>query len=212
MMTNNVQKATLAMAAAILAITVLSYFTLATPVAAQTSTSSTGSSATTSGRTQAHAWAQGSPAANDRPFRQGRFMFGEEGPGQNLVNISVGKTFTVTSTQGKYFVAGTPGNNGTASGTLAFTVTGRFYSGYTLSVTGGSLTVAGSTYTISSGSAQMDRGANGAVGQGSTTPSGQFNFRAMAHGTFVGSTGLVSLDLQSGSSEYLVFLAGNISG
>ena len=124
----------------------------------------------------------------------------------------MGQTFTITSTSGKYFVVGSK-TNGTASGTLSFTVTGKLAGGYTLSLKSGSLTVAGTTYTVSSGTAQMDRGASGVVGQGSTSQSGQFLLRAMAHGSFVGTTtGLVSIDLQSGSSEYLVLLSGSISG
>lgn len=132
--------------------------------------------------------------------------------GQNQVNVVVGQTITLTSTSGKYFVVGTPKTNGTASGTLTFTVTGKLSEGYTLSVTSGSLTVAGTTYSVSSGTAQMNGGASGIEGQGSTSPTGQFLLHATARGSFVGSSALVSLDLQSGSSEYLVSLTCSTSG
>ena len=131
---------------------------------------------------------------------------------QSQVNIPVGQAITITSTQGRYFVVGTPSDNGTASGTLTFTVTGKLSGGYTLSLTSGSVTIGSTTYTIASGTAQMDRGASSITGQGATSPTGQFILRATARGSFAGSTGSVSLDLQSGSSEYLVSLAGSISG
>jgi hypothetical protein len=144
-------------------------------------------------------------------FRQGGMMFGGRSMAQSQVNISVGQSFTITSTAGKYYVVGTPSKNGTASGTLTFTVTGKLSAGYTLSIKSGGLSVAGTTYTVSSGTAQMGRDASSIVGQGATNPTGTFLLRASAHGSFVGSTGTVSLDLQSGSSEYLVLLSGSIS-
>ena len=137
-------------------------------------------------------------------------MRGGYGFGQQEANISTGQTFTLTNSQGRYTVVGTPGDNGTASGTLTFTVTGRLSGGFTLSVTSGSLTAAGTTYTITSASAQMNRAASEITGQGSTSPSGQFLLQARASGSFVGSTVHMSLDLQSGSSEYLVTLTGSV--
>ncbi len=136
--------------------------------------------------------------------RGGRFQF------QSPVSLSVGQTITITSTQGKFWVYATPSKNGTASGTLTFTVTGKLARGYTLSVTGGSIVVDGTTYTVSSGSAQMGLFANAMVGQGATTPTGQFLFRAQAHGSFAGTSGSVSLDFTNGTTEYAVALAGTI--
>jgi hypothetical protein len=91
-------------------------------------------------------------------------------------------------------------------------VTGNLTEGYTLSLTSGSVTVAATTYTITSGTAQMNRGASSMTGQGTTSPTGEFILQATAHGSFVGSTAQVSLDLQSGSSEYIVSLTGTIAG
>jgi hypothetical protein len=212
-MTTTVQKTTLAMAAAVIAIAVLGYAMLASPVTAQTATSTTTSPATPALRTQTSGPTTGPRANHGGPFQRGAPMMGKAWARdfvQNQVNVSVGQTFTITSTQGKYYVPGSPSSNGTASGTVTFTVTGKLSAGYTLSVTGGSVTVAGTTYTISSGTAQMNRGASAITGQGVTSPTGEFLLRATARGSFVGSTGLVSLDLQSGSSEYLVVLAGSI--
>jgi hypothetical protein len=91
-------------------------------------------------------------------------------------------------------------------------VTGKLTAGCTLSLTSGSVTIGSTAYTVTSGTAQMDRGALGITGQGVTSPTGQFILRATARGSFAGSTGSVSLDLQSGSSEYLVSLTGSVSG
>lgn len=212
MTANTVQKATLAIAATVLAIVALGYVALASPVAAQTTTTMSTPSVGSQGRMQTPGWTMSVPANNGGALRMGGPMMpGARGFEANQVNISVGKTFTITSTQGKYFVPGTPSKNGTASGTVTFMVTGKLSEGYTLSLSSGSITVAGTTYTISSGTAQMNRGASAITGQGATTPTGQFILRAAAHGSFVGSTGTMTLDLQSGSSEYLVFLAGSIS-
>lgn len=205
MTTNTVQKATLAIAATVIALVVVGYVALAPSVAAQTPTSTTTSS-WSQARTQGLGWMAGGAF-----HKRGEMMFGAQALAQSQVNVSVGQAFTMTSTTGRYYVTGTPSDNGTASGSLTFTVTGKLSAGYTLSIGSGSLTVAGTTYTVSSGTAQMGRGASDIVGQGATNPTGQFILRAGAHGSFVGSTGLVSLDLQSGSSEYLVFLAGSIS-
>ena len=73
---------------------------------------------------------------------------------QSTVNLAPGQTISVTSSQGSYFVLGTPNNNGTASGTITFTVTSKLAQGYTLSITSGNIVVGGTTYTISSGTAQ----------------------------------------------------------
>lgn len=205
MTANTVQKATLAIAATVLVLVVVGYFAMAPPVAAQASTSTSTTSQT---RVPGPGMMNGFGAGG--AFRQNGPM-AAPGRAPAQVNISVGQTFTITSTSGEYYVPGNRNTNGTASGTLTFTVTGKLSEGYTLSVTSGSVKVAGTTYTIASGTAQMNRGASGVTGQGSLTPSGEFIFTASAHGTFVGSTGTVSMDLQSGSSEYLVLLSGSIS-
>jgi len=143
---------------------------------------------------------------------------GGQGPGwcnsegQNSVSVSVGQTITLTSTKGEYRVIGASSENGTASGTLTFTVTGSLTEGYTLSITSGSLTVNGATYTVNSGSAQMNPSADSISGQGTTSSSGAFIVQASAHGNFVSSTGNVSLDLKAGTTEYLINLTTSIQG
>jgi len=128
-------------------------------------------------------------------------------------NFTTGQTITLTSTNGNYFVVGSQGlTNGTASGTLTFTVTGKLTAGYILNV-GGSLTVAGTTYNVTSGSAVMGPGGSGIQGEGATSPSGSYIVRATAHGDFSGTTtSRVSLDFSSGTTEYAVVLSGTITG
>jgi hypothetical protein len=205
MTTNTMQKATLAMAATALVLVVVGYFAVAPQVAAQTPTTTTTTSTALQQRMS------GLGMMNGRALGRAGGMFGVQGAIQSQLNIVVGQTFTITSTSGNYYLAGTPSTNGTASGTLTFTVTGKLSEGYTLSLTSGSLTVAGTTYSVTSGSAQMGPDAGTIVGQGATNPTGTFLIRAGAHGSFVGTTGVVGLDLQAGSSEYLVVLTGTIS-
>ena len=85
-------------------------------------------------------------------------------------------------------------------------MTGSLTAGDTLSISG-TVVIDGTTYTISSGTAQMSPSATSISGQGATTPSGDFLLQASAHGSFVGSNGQVSLDLSNGTTEYLVSLA-----
>jgi hypothetical protein len=138
-----------------------------------------------------------------------------------IPGLKVGQVINITSTQGHFKVVGDKSENGTASGTMTFTVTGKFVMGYTLSITAGSLDVNGTTYAISSGSAQTGHFAHRMVGQGTTTTvgttagtaaSGAFLMRATARGTFGGENATMSLDLQSGTTEYAIFLVGTIQG
>ncbi len=185
----------------------MAYAAMTTPVSAQTasSTSSTKQASNLQGMMAGHQAGFG--------FQRAAAMMrgGFRAAVANQANLSIGQTITVTSTSGMYAVPGTPSQNGTASGTFTFTVTGKLGAGYTLSLTKGSVTVNGATYTISSGSAQMDLMANGIVGSGTTSPTGQVIYRLMAHGSFAGSSATASLDIQAGTSEYFVGLIGTIT-
>jgi hypothetical protein len=137
-----------------------------------------------------------------------------------IPGLTVGQVINITSTQGHFKVVGDKSENGTASGMVTFTVTGKFANGYTLSITAGNFNVNGTTYAISSGSAQTGHYAHHMVGQGTTatvattsgTASGAFLMQATARGTFGGEFATMSLDLQSGTTEYAVFLVGTIQG
>ncbi|MDA4122948.1 MAG: hypothetical protein OK456_07205 [Thaumarchaeota archaeon] len=214
-MTTRIAKAaTLSVVAVTVVLALLAYSAVLAPATAQTATNtSTASTATASTTHNLPPGGQGGPFGLPQQQGQG---FGQ-GPArgnfqQNRVNVSVGQTITLTSTQGTYFVVGDAAQNGTASGTLTFSVTGSLATGDTLSLTGGSLVVNGNTYSIASGSAQMDPSATTISGQGTTTPIGAFIVQASAHGDFVSSSGIVSLDFKAGSTEYLVNLVTTVQG
>jgi hypothetical protein len=147
--------------------------------------------------------------AHGGPFGGGR---GRGGQAQTTT-FSNGQTITLTSTSGKYYVVGTQGRtNGTASGTLTFTVAGKLSAGYTLNI-GGSLVVNGTTYNVTSGSAVMGPGGAGIQGQGATSASGSYILRAQARGDFSGTTtATVAVDFSNGTTEYAVFLTSTITG
>jgi hypothetical protein len=189
---------------------------LAYPAFATTASTNGGPTPSTSSVAAAPGNAASAPALMHRiaGFFAGRGggHFGGGGQGQAAI-FTTGQTITLTSTNGKYFVVGTQGKtNGTASGTLTFTVAGKLAGGYILNV-GGSLTVAGTTYNVSSGSAVMGPGGAGIQGEGATSSSGSFIIRATAHGNFSGTTtATTSLDFSNGTTEYAVLLTGNITG
>ena len=186
---------------------------LASPyvIAATTTTTTTNPSTTSSSGTGNHPqWQQGM-AMGMGGFQGPESGFPGQAHSQNAPSLTVGQTITVTSTQGRYQVVGTPNDNGTASGTVTFAVTGSLSQGYTLSITGGSITIGSTSYTISSGSAQTGRLAADLSGQGTTTPSGQFLLRGTATGSFAGTMGHLLIDFQTGSTEYAVSLSGTVS-
>jgi hypothetical protein len=127
-------------------------------------------------------------------------------------NLTVGQTITLTSTSGQYVVVNDSGVNGTATGTFTLTVTGKLAEGYTLSITSGSISINGTTYTISSGSAETSPPATALQGQGSTSSSGEFLLQAQARGSFAGSNATANIDLKAGSSEYMILLMTTVQG
>jgi len=114
---------------------------------------------------------------------------------------------------GTFKVVGDPSQHGDASGTMTFTVTNALKAGYILTLTSGEIVINGTTYTITSGAAQTGRYAEALVGQGQTNPGGVLLIRADAQGNFGGVlTANLKLDFSTGSTEYIVVLAGNITG
>ena len=210
MTTNTTKTATVAAVALALVAVMLAYSTMILPVSAQTATPST-SASTPISNSNSVPGQLAKLGAQPVPLQRGP-MRGGYGPIQQQANLTVGQTISVSTAQGKFYAVGNAKDNGTASGSITFTVTGKLAAGYTLSITQGTIVVNGTTYTVSSGSAQLDRSASALVGQGATTPSGQFLIRASAHGNFVGTTATMSLDLNAGTTEYLVFLAGSVRG
>ncbi|MDG6964308.1 MAG: hypothetical protein JRM83_04860 [Nitrososphaerota archaeon] len=126
--------------------------------------------------------------------------------GSQQVHLSVGQTITLTSVAGGYTIVGDPGVNGTASGAMTLRVTGSLAGGYTISISGGSLNINGTTYIISAGSAELGIHGRLMVGQGQVT-GGQFLFQARNIGRF-GNTdyGVLRVDISSGSFQLAVRL------
>jgi hypothetical protein len=184
----------------------------ATTSTSTSSTTSSGSATMTSTSAPPHGPMQG--IAGFFGGRGGPFGGGRGGQGQaQAATFTTGQVITLTSTSGSYFVVGTHGKtNGTASGTLTLTVDGKLTAGYTLSI-GGSLTVNGTTYNVTSGSGVMGPGGANIQGEGATSSSGSYILRASARGNFSGTdTATVSLDFSNGTTEYAVSLTSTITG
>jgi hypothetical protein len=127
------------------------------------------------------------------------------------IQLSVGQTITLTSVAGGYREVGNPAVNGTASGTMTLQVTGAFKGGYALTVTGGSLVLGTTTYTISGGSSELGPYGVHMIGQGQAGTA-QFLFAGRDIGKF-GNTnyGILRVDLKDGSSEFAARLLVTIS-
>jgi hypothetical protein len=119
------------------------------------------------------------------------------------LQLSPGQTFTLTSVAGGYRQVGDNSVNGTATGTLSFKVTGTFSGGYAISMTSGTISINGTTYTVSAGSAELGRHGAYIVGQGQLGNSGQFLLEGRNIGRF-GSTdyGVLRIDLTNGPQEF----------
>lgn len=127
------------------------------------------------------------------------------------IQLSVGQTVTLDSVAGGYWVIGSLGTNGTASGTITLQVTGALSGGYVTTLTGGTLSINGTNYAISGGSAELGSSGRLIVGQGQAGGS-QFLFHALNLGKF-GSTnyGVLLVDFKAGPSEFAARLLVTIS-
>ncbi len=116
--------------------------------------------------------------------------------------LSAGQTITLSSVAGGYWAVGDRAANGTASASMTVEVSEALSGGYALTVTGGTLNLNGTTYTISNGSAELGRYGVYMVGQGQAGTA-QFLFLGKDLGRF-GSTnyGILRVDLKDGSSEF----------
>ncbi len=126
--------------------------------------------------------------------------------GAQRIQLSPGQAITLTSVAGSYWTVGDRSVNGTSTGSMTLQVTGSLSGGYTLAVSGGSLGVNGTTYTITGGSAELGPYGVHAVGQGQGGTA-QFLFTVRDLGRF-GSTnfGILRVDLKDGPSEFVARL------
>ena len=125
--------------------------------------------------------------------------------------LSTGQTITLTSVAGGYWVVGDRAVNGTASGSMTLTVSGALKGGYIITVSGGSFNINGTTYTVTSGSAELGPHKVHMVGQGQAGAA-EFLFQDRSLGKF-GSTsyGVLRVDLKDGSSEFVARLLVTIT-
>ena len=118
------------------------------------------------------------------------------------IQLSTGQTVTLSSVAGGYWQVGDRAVNGTASGTVTLNVTGAFAGGYSLSVTGGSLSINGTNYAVSGGSAELGPHGVRMVGQGQSGTA-QFLFGGRSLGKFGSATyAILRVDLKDGSAEF----------
>jgi len=134
-----------------------------------------------------------------------------QNPATQRIQLSVGQSISLTSVAGGFRLVGDKSVNGTATGNLAFSVTGVFARGYALSVTGGTVAFNGVTYSITSGSAELGPYGVRMVGQ-AQAGTAQILFGGRALGKF-GSTGygILRLDLRNGPNEFFIRLLVTIS-
>ena len=127
------------------------------------------------------------------------------------LQLSVGQTITLGSVAGGYWEVGNRDVNGTATGTVTFSVSGAFKGGYSISVTDGSLSINGVTYTISGGSAELGPYGVHMIGQ-AQAGTAQFLFVNRDIGKF-GSTNysILRVDLTDGTSEFAARLLMTVS-
>jgi hypothetical protein len=131
---------------------------------------------------------------------------------RHRISLSVGQKITLTSVAGGYREVGNPQVNGTATGTMTLVVTGSFRAGYALSVTGGSITINGTVYTISGGTGVLGPYGVQMLGQGQASDGSQFLFHGRNLGRFGSSAyGILGIDLQSSGSEFAVRLLVTVS-
>jgi len=127
------------------------------------------------------------------------------------IQLSTGQTITLTSVAGGFWVVGDRGSNGTATGSMTLQVSGSLTGGYILNVTGGSFSINGTTYTISSGSAELGPYGEYMVGHGQTG-SAQFLFLDRDLGRFGSANyGILRVDLKDGTSEFAARLLVSIT-
>lgn len=127
-------------------------------------------------------------------------------------DLQLGQTFTLTSVAGSYIEIGNPTVNGTATGSLNVKVTGVFTAGYSVSVTGGQLSVNGVTYTMSGGSGEVGSYGAHMVGQAQAGTSAQMLFATKDLGKFgTTSYGVLRIDLTNGTNGFAVKLLVTIS-
>lgn len=123
------------------------------------------------------------------------------------INLTLGQTVTLSGLIGRFVNADNRSIRGNASGSFTFTVTGVFKAGYTLSITSGAFKIGDTTYTVTGGSVELGPYGRWMTGSGAAGQGVNFLIHAGFHGTDTATPhARVLLDVQNGSTEYLVML------
>lgn len=127
---------------------------------------------------------------------------------QRRLNLTVGETLTFSNLTGRYMDATNRTIEGNASGAFTFTVTGTFHDGYTLSVASGAVQIGSTTYSAAPGTLVLGPTGEWATGSGSSANGPDFLISLAVHGVAgPNSNGRVVLDMNTGTTEYLVSLS-----
>ena len=141
-------------------------------------------------------------------------------------NLTAGQTLTFSNLNGHWVAFGhTEGEDdneetgpamgvksGNSTGSVTFAVSGHSDEGYALTITSGSFTINGTTYTVTGGHVTLNEGGESGCGNG--TASGGATFEIHVGGIHGNSTtkaqlGAVRLDVHVGKSGYLVILGSH---
>ncbi len=122
-------------------------------------------------------------------------------------NLTAGETLTVSGLKGRFQDVNTRTDTGNASGSLTLQVSNIYFSGCTLSITGGTLGLGYGTFSITGGSVVLNKAGRNGFGSG-TISGGSFliQISGLRGNSTSASLGAVSLDLNTGTGEFLIHL------
>jgi len=131
----------------------------------------------------------------------------DDGGGNDRLNLKVGQTITIANLTGSYESATNSSIEGDATGSVTLQVSQVFNGGLVLTITSGTFSVAGISYTVTGGTLELGPSGEWASGTGTTSGSGQFLIHIGIDGTSTTNPNArVVLDLKAGGSEFLVSL------
>lgn len=150
----------------------------------------------------------------------------DQGEGGHF-NLTVGTTLTFSNLNGHWVAftnrSGMAGDDpegnapfavkvGNSTGSFTFKVTSTSEDGANLTITSGSFTINGTTYTVSSGHLALNDGGESGFGNGTASSGATFEIHVAGiheNTTSSAQVGAIRLDVNVGKSEYLVILGSH---
>ena len=151
----------------------------------------------------------------------------DQGEGGHF-NLTAGSTITFANLTGHWVAFSNTGNHtgegdddaedsfstqvGNSTGAFTFKVTGASGGDFNLTITSGTFTINGTTYTVSGGQVALNEGDESGFGNGTASGGATFEIHvAGIHGnlTSAAQVGAIKLDVQVGKSVYLVILGSH---